>query len=156
MKWDPVLWRFPGSSNHKSFSIFILFMPIVHLSWYTGRDITSFDSHDVLSMICWFFLWDPATTFLCLAATGNNTFYLLYFVSVILLRQQGGLLVAFLESIYNKSFLFTKSSKQFCCFLALSWKKHQFKLFQIDFQLFLFLEHWEVYLEIFISFCFVL
>lgn len=32
---------------------------------------------------------------------------MLYFVSVILLRQQGGLLVAFLESIYNKSFLFT-------------------------------------------------
>ena len=32
---------------------------------------------------------------------------MLYFVSVILLTQQGGLLVAFLESIYNKSFLFT-------------------------------------------------
>lgn len=35
---------------------------------------------------------------------------MLYFVLVILLSQQGGLLVVFLESIYNKSFLFTESN----------------------------------------------
>ena len=43
---------------------------------------------------------------------------MLYFISAILLSQQGGLLVAFLESIYHKSYLLSitlcwKSSKQF-------------------------------------------
>lgn len=72
-----------------------------------------FASHDVLSMICLFF--SPKSIYCTnfyprLLKQAVILFTLLYFVLVILLSQQGGLLVVFLESIYNKSFLFTESN----------------------------------------------